>query len=244
MSADGSQLDMSSDTIIHQSKGSEANKLYKINGLYYHFFSEVKPEGRVTMMERSKNIYGPYEIKQLNHVNPLKDKEPNQGGLIRNEAGDWWFFTHQGTGDWEGRAACLLPVIWINGWPVIGQPGSDTIGNMVWTYTKPVPGSFIVFPQTDDEFNQDILSVQWEWNYQSRQNKWSLTKRKGFLRLNAFRPVEPKGKDDKRITFYRVGNILTQRSMRTTNREVTIKIGIRGMANGQSAEFMPFFRNV
>jgi len=83
MTPDGKKLIMETDSIIHQSHGSEANKLYKINGLYYHLFSEVKSEGRVIMMERSRSIYGPWEIKQLNHVNKMLDKEPNQGGLIQ-----------------------------------------------------------------------------------------------------------------------------------------------------------------
>jgi hypothetical protein len=47
MTPDGKSLIMESDKIIHQSQGSEANKLYKINGLYYHYFSEVNKEGRV-----------------------------------------------------------------------------------------------------------------------------------------------------------------------------------------------------
>jgi beta-xylosidase len=136
MTPDGKSLAMESDTIIYQAKGSEANKLYKINGLYYHFFSEVKTEGRVMMMQRSKNIYGPYEVKQLNHVNRSRDKGPNQGGLMGLDDNSWWFFTHHGTGDWEGRAASLLPVNWVFGWPIIGELGTDTIGNMVWTAKK------------------------------------------------------------------------------------------------------------
>ncbi len=35
MSGDGKKIDMESDFIIHQSEGSEANKLYKINGIYF-----------------------------------------------------------------------------------------------------------------------------------------------------------------------------------------------------------------
>ena len=240
MSDDGRQLLMESDSVIHQSEGSEANKLYKFNGMYYHFFSEVKPEGRVTMMERSKNIYGPYESKQLNHVDPATDKEPNQGGLIQVESGDWWFFTHQGTGSWEGRAACLLPVTWINGWPIIGKVGADTIGNMVWTYKKPVATSTMVNLQADDEFNRPSLSVQWEWNYQPRKNKWSLTERKGFLRLHAFVPVKIIDTRDKRLPLYRAGNTLTQRSMRTAENKVIIKIEIAGMADGQFAGLCHF----
>ena len=59
MAGDGKNLMKETDKIIYQSKGSEANKLYKINGLYYHFFSEVKRDGRAVMMERSKEHLGP-----------------------------------------------------------------------------------------------------------------------------------------------------------------------------------------
>jgi beta-xylosidase len=69
LTADGRDLVKASDRVIHQSEGSEANKLYKMNGFYYHLFSEVKPEGRAVMIERSKNIFGPYsESKQLNQA--------------------------------------------------------------------------------------------------------------------------------------------------------------------------------
>jgi beta-xylosidase len=233
MTPDGKNLVMESDSIIHQSNGSEANKLYKINGMYYHYFSEVKKEGRVIMMKRSKNIYGPYEIKQLNHVDKKKDREPNQGGLIQTKQGDWQFFTHHGSGgNWDGRVASLLPVTWIEGWPIIGEAGSDTIGNMVWCAKKPVKRATTFKIQTDDEFKSAILSVQWEWNYQPRKEKWSLTERPGFLRLHAFTPIKPA--DQSRIIL-RAGNTLTQRSMRTDSNEVTVKIGIGSMADGQYA---------
>ena len=52
MTPDGRKLIMKSDSIIHQSEGSEANKLYKINGFYYHYFSEVKPMGLVWRLYR------------------------------------------------------------------------------------------------------------------------------------------------------------------------------------------------
>ncbi len=235
MITDGKELLMASDSIIHQSRGSEANKLYKINGWYYHYYSEVKSEGRVPMMGRSKSIYGPYENKQIFHVNKSKDKEPNQGGLIQTANGDWWFFTHQGTGSWEGRAACLLPVTWVNEWPIIGEIGKDTIGNMVWQYSKPISTTTNLSIQTNDTFNQPFLADQWEWHYQPRLDKFSLTDHKGFLRLYAFKPIDSSGSNDKRKILYRVGNTLTQRSMRTSKNEVIIKLETKGMANGQLA---------
>ncbi|MBC7784902.1 MAG: glycoside hydrolase 43 family protein, partial [Burkholderiales bacterium] len=97
LSADGKSLEPGFDKTLYQSKGSEANKLYKINGLYYHYFSEVHSEGRVVMMRRSKSLDGPWEMKQLNHVNKRLDKEPNQGGIVQAPSGDWWFVSHQGT---------------------------------------------------------------------------------------------------------------------------------------------------
>jgi beta-xylosidase len=233
MTPDGKRLILASDTIIHQSQGSEANKLYKINGLYYHYFSEVNKEGRVMMMERSKSLYGPWEIRQLNHVNAATDKEPNQGGLMQLPNGAWWFLTHHGTGDWEGRAASLLPVTWVDGWPIVGSVGADGIGNMIWSARKPIMGKGTPLRmQTDDAFTDTRLLPQWEWNYQPRSDKWSLTDRRGFLRLHAFRPIDPQ--NPKKVLL-RVGNTITQRSMRTASNVATVKIDLSGMADGQHA---------
>jgi beta-xylosidase len=238
MAPDGKQLIMESDTIIYQANGSEANKLYKINGLYYHYFSQVNSEGRVIMMQRSNSLYGPWEVKQLNHVNSKTDREPNQGGLIQLDNNQWWFFTHHGSGSWEGRVASLLPVNWINGWPIIGQVGADTIGNMVWTGRKPILSkSAKIKLQTSDDFSAQKLLPQWECNYQPRAGKWSLTQRKGFLRLHAFSPLNP---TDKRNIILRAGNTLTQRSLRTRSNIVTVKIDIGSMTNGQYAGITHF----
>lgn len=237
MTPDGKTLIMESDSIIHQSSGSEANKLYKINGLYYHYFSEVKAEGRVIMMERSKNIYGPWEIKQLNHVDGKLDREPNQGGLIQIPTGKWYFFTHHGSGNWEGRPASLLRVNWIDGWPIIGEAGTDTIGRMVWSGINPIAYKRKLFIQTSDDFKSNRLNVQWEWNYQPRGDKWSLAERKGFLRLHAFQPIHS---GNERNTILRAGNTITQRSMRTSSNVATVKIDIVHMADGQFAGLTHF----
>ncbi|OCX52720.1 beta-xylosidase [Mucilaginibacter sp. PPCGB 2223] len=238
MTDDGKSLILSSDRIIHQSSGSEANKLYKFGQVYYHFFSEVKSEGRVIMMERSKSLSGPWEVKQLNHVNKTVDREPNQGGLIQLANNESWFFTHHGTGDWEGRAASLLPVKWVDGWPIIGSVGADGIGNMVWQSKKPInlrkTATGLV---ANDSFNQKALLPQWEWNYQPRANSWSLAERKGFLRLRSFRPIDP---ENLHKIILRAGNTITQRSLRTDSNVVTIKLDIANMADGQYAGLTHF----
>lgn len=233
MTPDGTQLEMASDNVIHQSRGSEANKLFKLNDLYYHYYTEVAREGRVGMMERSRSLKGPWEIHQLIHVNAAVDKEPNQGGLIKLSSGKWYFITHQGRGDWEGRAGVLLPVTWVKGWPIIGRIGSDGIGNMIWHGKKPIEG----FPHTDlaasDDFTSSTLKPEWEWNYQPDDTKWSLTERPGFLRLDAYPPIRS---DD----FKTVGNVITQRSYRTKLNEVTVQLDLAGMVDGQEAGIAHF----
>ena len=233
LTPDGKAIVPGSDRIIHQSQGSEANKLYKINGSYYHYFSEVKPEGRVVMMKRAKRLDGPWETRQLNHAAGHID--PNQGGLVELPDKSWWFFTHMGTGMWAGRTAHLLPVKWIDGWPIIGEPGPDGIGRMVWTGPKPIAGSPPAARQFTDDFSAAKLAPEWEWNYHPRDEKWSLTERPGFLRLHAFKQLQ-------RHNILKTGNCLTQRIYQSSRGQATVKLDLSQMADGQSAGLC-FFSN-
>jgi beta-xylosidase len=221
--------------VIYQSRGSEANKLYKFNGTYYHFFSEARSEGRVIMMQRAKNIFGPYEEKRQLKQADRDAYEPNQGGFVEGPDGKWYFFTHHGRGNWEGRCASLLPVTWTNGWPIVGEFGPDGLGSMVWSGKIPANGTPIIVPQTSDEFSATALSEQWEWNYQPRADKWSLTERPGWLRLHAFKPSGSN-------SLMKAGNTLTQRCFRTATNEVVIALDLAGMADGQQAGLCHFAR--
>ncbi len=246
LTPDGAHVLPNSDRIIHQSRGSEANKLYQWGGLYYHYYSEVRPEGRVAMMDRAKSLDGPWETRQLQHVHAAVDKEPNQGGIVQTPSGHWYFFTHQGHGDWEGRAAVLLPITWLDdsnkpvpgplttpAWPILGTPGPDHIGNMVWSGPKPIPGKPLTTITASDDFSAATLKPEWQWNYQPRPGLWSLTERPGFLRLHAFPPLKPND-----IKF--VGNVLTQRAFRSAHNQVTVKLDLSGMVDGQEAGLAHF----
>jgi len=237
LTPDGRDLVPGSRVLINEGTRREANKLFKINGTYYHFFSEHMPDvGRYVMMQRAKNIAGPYtEKRQLSHAQ-REFHEPNQGGIVQTEAGDWYFLTHHGAGDWEGRPASLLPVTWIDGWPVLGRPGADGIGTMEWSAPKPVQGGPLFVPQSNDDFSSLRLGVQWEWNYQPRADKWSLSERPGWLRLHAWNPLRP---DDLKTA----GNTLTQRVMRTRTNVVTVELEPSGMADGQVAGLCHYHRN-
>lgn len=237
LTPDGRGLVPGSRVLINEGAHREANKLYKINGTYYHFFSEhVSGLGRYVMMQRAARITGPYTgRRQLSHAQP-EAREPNQGGLVQTPAGGWYFFTHHGSGDWAGRCASLLPVTWVDGWPILGQVGADGIGTMVWTARKPVQGGPVLVPQSDDDFSGPRLGVQWEWNYQPRADKWSLSERPGWLRLHAWKPLRA---DD----LKRAGNTLTQRVMRARRNVVTAELDPSGLADGQVAGLCHYHRN-
>ena len=237
MDPQGDALIAGADRILHQSRGSEANKLYKIHGFYFHFFSEVRGEGRAVMMERAKSLDGTWEERQVIHVRAKVDKEPNQGGLIELASGRWYFLSHQGTGDWEGRAGVLLPVTWVAGWPILGRVGHDGIGNMVWSGHAPLPfDGHSEGLAVSDDFDDPKLKPAWEWNYQPDPRLWNLSERPGHLRLYAA-PALRMG--DRRT----VPDILTQRALRSQVNVATVKLEVAGMADGQEAGLIHFERD-
>ncbi len=240
LSDDGKSLLHDSAVVVHQFKGSEASKLYKISGYYFLFHSEVRRESgqdvRVVMMMRSKRLYGPYEEKELIHTHGVEvDREPNQGGLVQTPTGEWYFIGHQGTGGYfEGRTLHLLPVSWVDGWPIIGEDtDGDGIGEMVWGGTKPINGYNKTILTVNDDFESPILRPHWEWNHQPRADKWSLTERAGYLRLYACLPSD-------KYDFFKVCNTLSQRVFRVNYNIVTAKFDISGMVEDQEAGLCHF----
>ena len=228
-------LDIIGGHVTHPYRTSEANKMFKRNGYYYFFFSEVRPvdgfEPRIPVLLRSKSIYGPYKLKEILHSQGyVKDFEPNQGSLVDTPDGkDWYFITHHGTGHFSGRFLSVLPMKWINDWPEISYDSDhDGVGEMVWEEKKTNLISPDIKMQTSDEFSSVKLGVQWQWNQQPRADKWSLTENPGFLRLYAFKPLEE-------MNFFTAGNTIGQRYYRCENSVATIKLEISGMANGQDA---------
>ena len=79
-----------------------------------------------------------------------------------------------------GRLPSLHPVEWADGWPTLAKNGVPQL-----VYTKPDVGT--TYPEkilpTNDNFRQYPLGMQWEWNHNPDNGKWSLFERPGFLRL-------------------------------------------------------------
>ena len=247
MAKDGHSIDRNSARLVNEGYGREASKLIWHDGYYYLVFSEHRDGiGRYVMAKRDRKMTGGFsEERQL--LLPCREaNEPNQGGIIEapSRVGgevQWYFLTHHGTGDWSGRIVSLLPVEWVDGWPMMGDRKDGDLGRMVWQSVMPESENNKVkseklYLQRSDDFNASSLPPQWQWNYQPRADKWSLTEHKGWLRLYAFQPLEA-GK------FLKVGNTLTQRSFRTAQNEVIVKLDISHTADGLHAGLCHFAAN-
>ncbi len=238
MSSDGKSIDRKSARLINEGSGREANKLIQKDGWYYLVFSEHKNGiGRYVMAKRSRKLTGPYREERQLALASTNAMEPNQGGIVLGKDGRWYFLTHHGTGDWSGRIASLLPVTWIDGWPIIGSiiEGRDgqLIGTMSWGGTIPFKAERQLTIKRSDDFDDAVLAPQWQWNYQPRTDFLSLTERPGWLRLKAFRPLEYDN-------LMKAGNTLTQRTFRKSSNDVVIKMDISQMADGQKCGLCHF----
>ena len=254
MAADGKSIDRASARLLNEGNGREANKLIKHGKYYYLVFSEHKDGiGRYVMAKRDKKLSGPFaEERQL--LLPCREaNEPNQGGIIEGKDGRWYFLTHHGSGDWSGRVMSLLPVEWVDDWPMIGDRSQGELGTMVWEGTMPIKSEELrvfraltarlcskeskkseeLYLKRSEEFDSDILGPQWQWNYEPRKEMFSLSERPGWLRLKAFKPLHPG-------VFLKAGNTLTQRSFRTQHNEVVVKLDISHTADGLHAGLVHF----
>ena len=176
---------------------SEGSQLFKVHGKYY-LFNIVWPKGgmRTVVIHRADKITGPYEGRvALQHLGVA------QGGLIDTPGGDWFAYLFRDFGA-VGRIPYLVPVKWIDGWPVLGVDGKvpDTLD---LTGARGLIPGIVASDEFTREMGQPALPLVWQWNHNPDNKNWSVTKRKGFLRLI-------NGRVD--TSFLSAKNTLTQRT--------------------------------
>ncbi len=177
--------------------GAEGSQLFKVNGKYY-LFNITWPRGgmRTVVVHRADKITGPYEGRIA-----LQDQGVAQGGIIDTPDGRWFAYLFQDHGS-VGRVPYLVPMKWEDGWPVIG-----VAGKVVETLDLPASNGLIPGIVNNDEFNrakgEPGLPLVWQWNHNPDNSLWSVSERKGYLRLKT-------GRID--TLFVKSRNTLTQRT--------------------------------
>lgn len=176
----------------------EAPHIYKKDGYYYLLLGEGGTEYmHSATIGRSKQLLGPYESCPLNpiltHANRIGQGNPIQGvghaDLVQAADGSWWmvFLGFRVTQVYSyyhilGRETFLAPVDWPkDGWPQVN--GNGTISLNMEVPTLPLQ-PFAKAP-TRTEFNEGKLSVEWQYLRNPIRENYSLTERKGWLRISA-----------------------------------------------------------
>lgn len=177
---------------------AEGSQLFKVNGKYY-LFNISWPRGgmRTVLIHRADKITGPWEGRVA-----LQDLGVAQGGLIDTPDGKWFAYLFRDFGG-VGRIPYLVPVKWENGWPVLGENGK-----VPETLNLPANKSLIPGIVASDDFTRKkgdaSLPLVWQWNHNPDNALWSVSDRKGFLRLKT-------GRVD--TSFVLARNTLTQRTI-------------------------------
>ncbi|MGZ8558759.1 MAG: glycoside hydrolase family 43 protein [Chitinophagaceae bacterium] len=196
------QVVVENSTLPTQSVGNsglgEGSQLFKVNSRYYLFNITWPKDGmRTVVIHRADSITGPYEGRiGLQHLGVA------QGGLIDTPDGQWYAYLFRDFGA-VGRIPYLVPVKWEDGWPVLGANGK-----VPETLNLPANKSLLPGIVASDEFNREKneppLPLVWQWNHNPDNKLWSVTERKGYLRLKT-------GRID--TSFLLARNTLTQRTI-------------------------------
>lgn len=204
----------------------EGNQIIKRNGKYYMMMISWPKNGkRRQVVYRSDQVKGPYEKKIILEDNFLGFSYAGQGALIDDKNGSWYSLIFQDRNG-VGRVPLLLPVQWKHGWPVLGDNGKVPLKGEV-----PLPPfkakNHLV---ESDEFSDKIMKIQWQWNHNPVNEAWSLSERKGFLRLKTSRVVD---------NLYAAPNTLTQR-MEGPASSAVVAMDLKEMKDGDVAGFSAF----
>jgi beta-xylosidase len=205
----------------------EGSQLFKVKGKYY-LFNITWPRGgvRTVVIHRADKLTGPWEGKVA-----LQDLGVAQGGLIDMPDGIWYSYLFRDYGS-VGRIPYLVPVKWEDGWPVLGENGKVPETLDLPVNKGPFPG--IV---ASDEFirrkKDAALSLVWQWNHNPSNDLWSVTARKGFLRLTT-------GRIDSSVLSAK--NTVTQRTIGPVC-SGTISLDVSGMKDGDMAGLVLLQRN-
>lgn len=173
----------------------EAPHLYKKDGFYYLMIAEGGTEyGHKITIARSKNIWGTFESNPANpiltHAVANQQTNPIQGtghaDLIQTADGSWFAvllgFRPLRNHHILGRETFLSPVVWnANEWPVF----NDNKGLALDMKVSKLPATVTVKDyDKNDNFEANKLDFEWNFINNPIKKNYSLTDRKGFLRLH------------------------------------------------------------
>lgn len=174
----------------------EGPHIYKKDGHYYLMIAEGGTEhGHHVTIARSRYLDGPYTSCPANpilsHFSGEMQNSPIQGlghaDLIQAPDNSWWMIclgyrTHGYLQHVMGRETFLAPVRWDkNAWPVVNGNGTIQINMDCPT----LPQVKMPTEPEKDDFATSALELYWSRLCNPLFSNYSLSERKGYLRLKA-----------------------------------------------------------
>ena len=172
-------------------RAPEAPHLYRIGDYWYLLIAEGGTDrGHAVSVARGRAPTGPFEPCPANPIlthrgtdHPIQNT--GHADLVRAPDDSWWMVLlgvrpRGGTPGWHGigRETFLVPVSWVDGWPVVGEL-SLVMPAPPWPLA---PGP--VGPHRDD-FDRDELEPCWVSPRERPERHCTTTERAGWLTLHA-----------------------------------------------------------
>jgi len=174
-------------------RDTEAPHILKKDGWYYLFLAEGGTrEGHMVTVQRSKNIWGPFDPCPYNPVLTNRNvKLPLQAvghsDFFQDKKGNWWLVAlatrpiKQKT--LLGRETILLPVEWSGDWPIVNETGVATLE--VETHrikgVVDVPCNYFTL--------ENLISISTEIDYVMKDDKLVIKNSPNYLGIPKAGPV-------------------------------------------------------
>ncbi len=173
----------------------EAPHLYKKDGKYYLIAGHGGTfQNHAVSVWRSDHVFGPYELNPANPILTHRDLPANHSitstghaDLVQTQTGEWWMVylarrPYGGNIHILGRETFLSPVDWSGAWPIVNSNGNE--GRAEMSVQKPnLKEKKWNSEKIKDEFKGKPLDLRWTFIRTPHSIWWSLTERKGFLRM-------------------------------------------------------------
>ena len=229
---------------------------YKIGDYYYIFMIQGCDGQRQEIVWRSRDLFNGKWEGRIVFGGEMMDENGDivmhtngigQGGIVETPEGKWWCFLFKDYGS-VGRMPIWLPMEWSNdGWPIVGNGKTDLLPqgrNMITPYRVDLPASKGMTIVQNDEFDiwkpqksksrfgswKPGLKLVWQWNHIPDAKGWSLTERKGWLRLTTTSVVK---------SIREARNTLTQRAFGPTC-QGEVLLDASGLKDGDYAGLSAF----
>ena len=133
----------------------EGPKFYKRKEFYYILCPAGGVKNGWQLCLRSKDPYGPYEVKRVLEQGNTSVNGPHQGGMAEE-----WFWHFQDVGA-AGRIIHLQPLKWQQNWPIIGNEGTPVPGGKE---EGNIEAKGIGVRAVREEFDTRFLAPEWQWS--------------------------------------------------------------------------------